>query len=207
MAASSSGAAALGTVSDSDNSEKGAALNADLEEFSPKPGSKAKAPSAPIAANNPFSPGSPEFRPPAGGAFGTPVMPRRSTSPEYELKKAMLISELERLDREHGKVGDYDGEETQAKSVPAPAHATPSHSKYNYEDRHAAEKYLSIYKPQYLPEIPFPTGDIKVILSLNSIDSGYKKIEGVINANACPISPRRARMLLNWTIWIFTQLK
>ena len=179
MASSSGGA--LQEISDSEKgSDRDGALNRDQEEFSPK------APKVTIAANNPFSPSSPEFKPTAvGGAFGTPVFPRRPTSPEYELEKAKLISRLEQLDHEHGHVGDYDDEGVQTKS--APARPTPTHSKYIYDDRRP-ERFL---KPDfanftYLSDFPLPTTEIDVVVSLKSIDTGYKKIERVIIANGMP---------------------
>ena len=172
MASSSGGA--LQEISDSEKgSDQGGALNKDLQEFTPK---------VTIAPNNPFSPSLPMA---AGGAVGTPVFPRRPTSPEYELEKAKLISRLEQLDHEHGHVGDYDDVGVLTKSTSA--RPTPTHSKYNYDDRRP-ERFL---KPDftnftYLPDFPLPMTEIDVVVSLKSIDTGYKKIERVIIANGMP---------------------
>ena len=172
MASSSGGA--LQEISDSEKgSDQGGALNKDLQEFTPK---------VTIAPNNPFSPSLPIT---AGGAVGTPVFPRRPTSPEYELEKAKLISRLEQLDHEHGHVGDYDDVGVLTKSTSA--RPTPTHSKYNYDDRRP-ERFL---KPDftnftYLPDFPLPMTEIDVVVSLKSIDTGYKKIERVIIANGMP---------------------
>ena len=114
---------------------------------------------------------------------------------KMSLERALLISRLEAVDKRDGPGGYKPGplptekaalSESRSKSLAARPGVSQGPT-YVYDDRRP-ERFL---KPDfanfnYLPDIPLPTMVIDVVVSLKSIDSGYKKIERVIIANAMP---------------------
>ena len=113
---------------------------------------------------------------------------------KMSMERALLLSRLEAIDKRDGPGGYKPGPLRPEMAPPEPQSkslaARPSVSQgptYVYNDRRP-ERFL---KPDfanfnYLPDIPMPTVEIDVIVSLKSIDIGYKKIERVILANSMP---------------------